>query len=99
MSEYSEKKVIKLYNPTNRKSVRFQMVRLKKNEMNIGMINKTIKTTRSGVINHVLYILLFKAASGGEPSLAAANSTGVPASKRGARLRPFRYTLRMKSKT
>jgi hypothetical protein len=39
---YSEKKVLKLYRPTKRKSVKVQMVILKKNEMIVGKIKITI---------------------------------------------------------
>jgi len=59
LREYSEKKVLKLYKPTKRNSVSDQIVRLKKNEINVGIIKKTVKRITSGKINHLLYSLLF----------------------------------------
>jgi hypothetical protein len=90
LREYSEKKVLKLYNPTKRKSTRFQMVRLKKKEINIGIIKRTTKTARSGVINQGLYILLFNSSSALKPG--ASSEAQARTSRSGWFLAPFKIS-------
>jgi len=55
LKERSPKNVLKLSSPQNVNDFRSHTVKLKNNDVTIGMIKKTRKMVNAGTRNHVLY--------------------------------------------
>ena len=78
LNERSPKNVLKLSSPQNVNDFRSHTVKLKNNDVTIGMIKKIRKIVNAGTRNHVLYIFFFihsllSSPDGKQPSVLTAD--------------------------